>query len=308
MGGERLDSLARRARDRLRAAGVETPDLDARLLTEWATGASRLDLISAPDRLIDADKVAALDAALTRRCQGEPVHRIMGVREFYGLPFRLSPGTLEPRPDTEVLVDLLAPVIAEQIARNGFAELVDMGTGTGAIVIALLHRFPGLRGVGVDISDDALATARINAAENGVSARFAAVKSDWFEKLSGRFHFIASNPPYIPRREIACLSREVRDFDPVAALDGGEDGLDFYRVLASHSGRYLYPDGRIAVEIGAGQFDDVETIFAEAGFVLAGHASDLGGHRRAMMFAVKQTVDDLYCPDRNKTHYQDKTR
>lgn len=287
MTGERLDDLAKRARSRLREAGVDTPDLDARLLTEWATGTSRIDLISSPDQLVEVEKVAALDDALLRRCNGEPVHRIIGEREFYGLPFRLSPGTLEPRPDTEALVELIAPAIEEQIGRHGVADLLDMGTGTGAIVISLLHRFEKLHGVGVDISDDALAMARINAAENGVASRFAAVKSDWFANLSGRFHFIASNPPYIPRHEIESLSREVRDFDPVAALDGGEDGLDFYRALAKGAAAYLYDDGKIAVEIGAGQFSDVETIFAAAGFALIGEACDLGGHRRAMLFTVK---------------------
>lgn len=285
MSGERLDRLAAQARATLRAAGIDTPDLDARLLLEWATGATRLDLISMPEKPIDAAQVRQLNEALARRCAGEPVHRIIGIREFYGLPFRLSPETLEPRPDTEALVELAAPHVEALIARHGFADMLDMGTGTGAIAIALLYRFGELRGVGVDVADGALAMARINAAANGVSRRFAALKSDWFANVSGRFHLIVSNPPYIPHRDIAGLSVEVREHDPLAALDGGADGLDFYRALAEGAGTYLYEDGMVAVEIGAGQFEDVAALFEQAGFSLAGHASDLGGHRRAMVFA-----------------------
>lgn len=287
MSSERLDVLAAQARRQLRDAALETPDLDARLLIEWATGATRLDLISAPDRQIDAERVETLRAALERRAKGEPVHRIIGVREFYGLPFRLSAETLEPRPDTEALVELVIPPLEQFVAKHGAAELLDMGTGTGAIVISLLHRFETLHGIGLDFSEDALATARINAGVNGVSQRFAALKSDWFAHVSGRFHMIVSNPPYIPHEDIAGLSREVREHDPLAALDGGQDGLNFYRALAERAVEYLYNDGMVAVEIGAGQFQDVKALFEQAGFELADDARDLGGHRRAMLFAQK---------------------
>ncbi len=284
MSEERLDALMAEARALLRKAGVETPDLDARLLVEWATGATRLDLISAPEKPVDAARAGNLRAVLARRADGEPVHRIIGTREFYGLPFRLSAGTLEPRPDTEALVELTVPALETLIERHGMAEVLDMGTGTGAIIVALLHRFERMHGVGVDIAQDALDTARSNAALNGVGRRFAALKSDWFANVSGRFHMIVSNPPYIPHGEIAELVREVREHDPLAALDGGADGLDFYRALAMGAAAYLHDDGMVAVEIGAGQFDDVATLFAENGFALGGHACDLAGHRRAMLF------------------------
>lgn len=284
---ERLDALMIEAKARLRVSGGETPDLDARLLVEWATGATRLDLISTPEQLVEAEKVEALRDAVERRVRGEPVHRIIGVREFYGLPFQLSPATLEPRPDTETLVELVIPALESLHEKHLRVELLDMGTGSGAIVIALLNRFEHLHGVAVDISEGALATARINAAANGVSSRFAALQSDWFSELSGRFHMIVSNPPYIPREDIAQLSREVREHDPHAALDGGMDGLDFYRSLAEHAGAYLYEDGMVAVEIGAGQFHDVKALFEKANFSLVGDACDLGGHRRAMIFAQK---------------------
>lgn len=282
----RLDSLMADARTRLRAADLDTPDIDARLLVEWATGKTRLDLISAPEQLVDAAAIATLSDALDRRAKGEPVHRIMGVREFFGLPFRLSPETLEPRPDTEALVELVIPALEVLAEQEGTLELLDMGTGTGAIIVSLLHRFECARGIGLDMAEGALAMARINAIANGVGDRFAALKSDWFQNVSGRFHLIVSNPPYIPHDDIAGLSREVREHDPLAALDGGADGLNFYRALAQKAADHLYRDGMVAVEIGAGQFQDVEALFESAGFSLAGHASDLGGHRRAMLFAL----------------------
>jgi len=278
------------SRARLREAGIDTPDLDAQLLVEWTTGATRLDLISWPEKLIDDDHVAQLNTALDHRIAGEPVHRIIGMREFYGLQFRLSPETLEPRPDTEALVELVSPYIEKLIEQHGRAMMLDMGTGTGAIVISLLHQFEKLNGIGLDVADGALAMARINATANGVSQRFAALKSDWFSNVSGRFHLIVSNPPYIPSKDIDDLSREVREHDPMAALDGGDDGLDFYRSLASEARGYLYKGGIVAVEIGAGQFDDVSAIFESADFHLTNEAIDLGGHRRAMVFIDQDGV------------------
>nr|WP_313533836.1 peptide chain release factor N(5)-glutamine methyltransferase [Brucella anthropi] len=286
----RLDRLMADARTRLRAAELDTPDLDARLLVEWATGKTRLDLISAPEQLVDSAVIETLSDALDRREKGEPVHRIMGVREFFGLPFRLSAATLEPRPDTEVLVELVIPALEALAVQKNTLELLDMGTGTGAIIISLLHRFERTHGIGLDMAEGALAMARINAVANGVGDRFAALKSDWFENVSGLFHLIVSNPPYIPHEDIAGLSREVREHDPLAALDGGSDGLNFYRALAQKAADHLYKQGMVAVEIGAGQFQDVEALFESAGFSLAGHASDLGGHRRAMLFAYKSNT------------------
>ncbi|NKC50936.1 peptide chain release factor N(5)-glutamine methyltransferase [Ochrobactrum cytisi] len=278
------------ARTRLRAAELDTPDLDARLPVEWATGKTRLDLISAPEQLVDSAVIEKLSDALDRREKGEPAHRIMGVREFFGLPFRLSAATLEPRPDTEVLVELVIPALEALAVQKNTLELLDMGTGTGAIIISLLHRFERAHGIGLDMAEGALAMARINAVANGVCDRFAALKSDWFENVSGRFHLIVSNPPYIPHEDIAGLSREVREHDPLDALDGGSDGLNFYRALAQKAADHLYKQGMVAVEIGAGQFRDVEVLFESAGFSLAGHASDLGGHRRAMLFAYKSNT------------------
>ncbi|MBB2972667.1 peptide chain release factor N(5)-glutamine methyltransferase [Mesorhizobium sp. RMAD-H1] len=286
MTSETLAALHARARKALRDAGIATPELDARLLVEWATGTTRLDALSTPERIISSEAVGTLDAAIERRLRGEPVHRIMGERSFYGLGFRLSPETLEPRPDTETLVDLVLPFLKARIAEKGVADLIDMGTGTGAIAIALLAQLDSLRAVGVDIAPGALSAARENARMAGVSRRFAAVRSDWFAEVTGKFDLIVSNPPYIPRHIIATLDREVREHDPLLALDGGEDGLDFYRALASGSGYHLYEGGAVGVEIGAGQLPDVENIFAKQGFRLIEVSRDIGGHERALLFEL----------------------
>jgi release factor glutamine methyltransferase len=283
---ETLAALHLRARKQLSEAGMPTPDLDARLLVEWASGTTRLDALSAPERIIAGEAVAALDAALQRRIAGEPVHRIMGERSFYGLGFKLSPETLEPRPDTETLVDLVLPFLEKRIADNGVADVIDMGTGTGAIALALLSQLDRLRAVGVDIAAGALATARENARMAGVSRRFAALKSDWFAEVTGRYDLIVSNPPYIPRGEIERLDREVREHDPILALDGGLDGLDFYRTLAREGEERLYKGGAVGVEIGAGQRADVVDIFAGHGFRLIKVLKDIGGHDRALLFAL----------------------
>src|SRR5690606_12131695 len=152
-----------------------------------------------------------------RRAAGEPVHRILGFREFYGLKLFLSPATLEPRPDTETLVDAVLPFLRRMAAREGACRVLDLGTGTGALALALLAEVPQATAVGADISVDALATAERNALENGLSSRFQAIRSDWFEKISGTFHAIVANPPYIPSYELETLQSEVRDHDPAMA-------------------------------------------------------------------------------------------
>lgn len=279
-----LGELHRLARQRLRDASLASPDLDARLLVEWVTGTTRLDAISDPARAIPVDLVGQVEAALGRRLRGEPVHRIMGAREFYGLTFRLSSETLEPRPDTEALVELVLPFLKERIARNKVADIIDLGTGTGAIAIALLSQLKELRAVGADISAGALEMARHNAETAGVSARFAALETDWLENVSGRYDLIISNPPYIPSEAVASLEVDVRGYDPLRALDGGKDGLDVYRLLARESRAFLQQGGAIAVEIGAGQRVDVESIFVHHGWKLCGLGHDLAGHERCMLF------------------------
>ena len=281
-----LAELLRLARQRLEASGIEDAALDARLLVEHFTGTSRSDAIARPDMVTQAQAVAAVEAALERRSAGEPVHRILGFREFYGLELSLSAQTLEPRPDTEILIDTILPFMRDVAAREGACRVLDLGTGTGAIALALLANVPDATAIGVDVSADALATAARNAAGLGLADRFTALRSDWFSQVNGRFHVIASNPPYIRSDDIAGLQAEVRLFDPVRALDGGEDGLQPYRVIAAQAVAHLEQDGAVVVEIGNTQRLEVISIFENEGFRLLEARRDLGGNDRVLLFAV----------------------
>jgi release factor glutamine methyltransferase len=281
-----LDALHREARAGLAQARIENPALDARLLVEHFTGTSRNDVIADPRRDIGAEAVAAIRAALDRRIAHEPVHRILGRREFYGLDLRLSPATLEPRPDTEALVDLCLPFLRRKAAAGERCRILDLGTGTGAIALALLSQIPEATAVGTDISAAALETALANADINSMKDRFDGRVSDWFAAVEGQFTLIVSNPPYIPTRDIGMLAPEVRDHDPATALDGGPDGLDAYREIATAAKSHLQEDGRVAVEIGFDQRQGVTGIFEAAGFALDGSAKDLGGNDRALMLVA----------------------
>lgn len=282
--GERLADLLAGARGRLAEAGIEDADLDARLIVEHVTGAGRLEALVSPDRPVAPAVVRRLAEALERRAAGMPVHRILGMREFYGLPLHLSAATLEPRPDTETLVDMVLPFARERAEGGGGCAVLDLGTGTGAIALAILANVGAATATATDISAEALATAADNAARLGLGGRLSALRSDWFASVSGRFHLIVSNPPYIRSEDIATLQREVREHDPLAALDGGADGLEAYRRIAGGAGEHLAEGGRIAVEIGFGQADDVTRIFAGNGFAPASAARDLAGRERALAF------------------------
>ena len=268
-----LTDLHQSTRRRFAAANLDTPDLDARLLLEHFTGTTRLDLVREPGRIMTPAQTAELEKAVARRLAGEPVHRILGWREFYGLRLALSP-------------DLVLAHARATVARKGSCSILDLGTGTGAIALAMLSALPQARALGVDISEGALATARANATANRLADRFETVLSDWFERISGRFDVILSNPPYISGGELAGLARDVTRFDPPRALSGGADGLDAYRTIASGAAPHLDPDGLIGVEIGSRQKEDVAAIFREAGFSPAGEAKDLGGRDRALLFTL----------------------
>ncbi len=265
---------------RFRAAGSETPALDARLLVEGAVGRSR-----AEDGGAALDEAAAfiLDGYAERRLAGEPVWRILGEREFWGLTFRLSPATLEPRPDTETLVEAVLEAMASR--RNEALSVLDLGTGTGCLLVALLSEFAQAKGLGVDLSEEACETAAANAVANGVGTRAEFRQGDWLGGVDGVFDLIVSNPPYIPAGEIVGLAPAVRDHDPRLALDGGDDGLDPYRILARDLPARLAPGGIIVLEIGAGQERDVVALMRRAGLRYLGARNDLGGHPRALRFA-----------------------
>lgn len=267
-----------------RSANLETADLDARLLAAGVAGIEPHQLVTGGDTPLAASVRDRLAEAMQHRLSGMPVHRILGAREFYGLPLKLSAATLEPRPDTETLVDAVLPLIRSAAAAKGRCSIVDLGVGTGAIGLALVAECPAAHCLGVDVSAEAVATALENARALGLSGRYAAVVGDWLSGIEDRFDLIVSNPPYIPTADLPALAREVMDHDPLLALDGGPDGLDAYRAIASQTADRLDEGGHVALEIGIGQRSSVVALFTAAGFSLAGVFADLGGVDRVLLF------------------------
>ncbi len=267
-------------RDRFRAAGLATPELDAKLLAQAAFGRDAMGMLADENAPADAAALAALDALAARRLAGEPVARILGEQEFYGLDFALGPGTLVPRPETEMLVDAAIGFLR---GRKG-TRLLDLGTGTGCIAIAALANLPDAVGVAVDLNPEALKVATANRARHGLEGRLALREGSWFEPVAGeRFDLIVSNPPYIESAAIADLMVEVRGFDPHLALDGGADGLGPYRVMAQEGLRHLTEGGMLALEIGAGQGVAVKNLLVAAGFANVQVENDLAGLDRMVI-------------------------
>jgi release factor glutamine methyltransferase len=266
-------------RQTLAQSGFETAALDARLLLLAALGISATDLVMHPDVPLTPEQAQTLADFTRRRLAHEPVARMIGEREFWGLPFRLSPETLVPRPDTETVVATVLELIPD---RQTPLRIVDFGTGSGCILVALLHEMPRATGLGIDLSEGALRTARENAWANGVGERSRFAAARWAEAVSGTFDVIVSNPPYIASAIIPTLDEEVREHDPLLALDGGQDGLEPYRILLSEAGRLLAPGGLLAVEIGYDQEEALRSLAAEKGLEILRVAHDLSGHPRCV--------------------------
>jgi release factor glutamine methyltransferase len=269
----------RELRRALTEAGFDTAALDARLLLLTALGISATDLITWPDTLLTPDQAETLAAFAQRRLNHEPVARIVGEREFWGLPFRLSPETLVPRPDTETLVETALDLLPD---RQAPLRVVDFGTGSGCILVALLHELPQATGLGVDLSFGALVTARTNAAGNRVGNRCHFALSRWADAISGRFDLIVSNPPYIASGVIPGLDQEVREHDPRLALDGGPDGLEPYRILLTEAERLLAPKGLLVVEIGYDQAEALSHMAKLHGLEILRIAHDLSNNPRCV--------------------------
>jgi release factor glutamine methyltransferase len=266
-----------------RRCGLETPDLDARLLLASALGLDHAALAARANQTLSPDDAAAIAALAARRLAREPVARILGMKEFWGLPLRLDADTLVPRPETETVVEAALTAIDRDHRRSEGLRVADLGTGSGALVLALISELPAAFGVGTDVSVAALACARRNAAACGLAARTAFVACDWGAALDGPFDLLVSNPPYVARNEIAALPPEVRDFDPHRALDGGTDGLAGYRAIAGEARRLLASGGTLVVELGAGQAAAVTSLLSAAGLAPISPAwDDLGGVTRAL--------------------------
>ena len=273
----------------LRTAGIDTAMLDGRLIIRHVTGLSDVDLSAQPHTLVCDRHIAQIDKMIDRRRAGEPVSRLIGCREFFGREFKVTPATLDPRPDTEVLVETASRLL-RGLSGDGPARVLDIGTGTGAIVITLLAELRSATGVATDMSADALQVCRGNAVALGVDDRLETLCTNWADSVTGTFDLVVSNPPYIASHEIAGLATGVCDHDPGMALDGGLDGLDAYRAIFADAARWLRPGGHLLVEFGKGQHSEVAHIAAREGLTLiddgAGLVRDLAGIIRCAIFRV----------------------
>jgi release factor glutamine methyltransferase len=280
--GQSIETARRMLAKQFDAAGIESAALDARMLLGAVLALDLTGLIASAARRITVDEARTIEAFAQRRLQGEPVARILGHKEFWGLRLRLSAATLVPRPDTETVVELAIEALRARPS-NEAIRVADIGTGSGAILLALLHEWPDAIGVGTDISLCALQTAYRNAADLDLAPRALFVACDHAAALSGAFDLIVSNPPYIRSSEIAGLAPEVRDHDPIAALDGGTDGLDAYRALIPQAERLLKAGGMLVVEAGRGQSGDIEALMTATGLLVERPPkTDLAGVPRAV--------------------------
>lgn len=261
-------------------AGLDTPRLDARILIGHVAGLAPSLLFARAAETLTAAQAAEIDAFARRRLAHEPVSRILGRREFWGLEFELNEATLDPRPDTETVVS--AALALKDILPDA-PRVLDLGTGTGCILIAILSEYPGAQGVGIDRDLRAVAAARANADRLGVGARATFRQGDWCAGVSETFDLIVSNPPYIAERERADLDTEVTAFDPAGALFAGADGLDAYAALIPGARDRLAAEGRLILEIGVTQADAVESLLTRAGMAVESKVPDFSGRVRALV-------------------------
>jgi release factor glutamine methyltransferase len=273
---------ARRAlADAFARSGLDSPELDARLLAGHVLGLDHTAMTIDSERRLGDDAARSLAALAARRLDHEPVARILGVKEFWGLPFRLNDATLVPRPESETLVEVSLAALDDAGTRTRALRIADLGTGSGALLIALLTELPNATGIGMDVNPQAVAAARSNAIDLGVAARTRFAVGDFAAALVGAFDLVVSNPPYVESTHIAALPPEVQR-DPRRALDGGVDGLDAYRTIAPQALNILGSSGHLVVELGIGQEAAVAAIFRAAGLTCCPAQPDLSGTPRAL--------------------------
>ena len=268
---------------RLEAAGVEDPRRDARLLIAAALEVGPEHPIAHPERVLEGAETARIAPLIARRAAREPVSRILGRRDFWSLDLKITPDTLDPRPDSETLVAAVLERIGAQGLVGAALQILDLGTGSGCLLLALLSELPSATGLGLDISAAALGVARENARNLGFSDRARFERGDWGAGLGGSWQAIVSNPPYIRDQEIGELAPEVARYDPKSALTAGPDGLDAYRALLPQAARLLAKGGVLALEVGRGRQDAVETMMVASGLAPLGRYRDLGGIERCLL-------------------------
>ena len=272
--------------DKFRQAGIDSAEADARLLMAYALGVDRAELIANGGRALTVEQAEAIDALAARRLRREPVARIFGHKEFWSLSLQIGPAVLVPRPETETVVEAALDAVARGARPMAQLRILDIGTGSGALLLALLSELPNAVGTATDISAAALDVARANAERSGLAGRCTFIACDIAAGVPGPFDLIVSNPPYVVHGEIASLAPEVRDYDPALALDGGADGLDAYRAIAAQARGLLAPGGKLIVELGAGQEAAVRALFTKAGLTAAAVLNDLAGIPRALTATV----------------------
>ena len=265
-----------------RTGGVEEAEADARVLIGHALHLDRARLVAQSDRILEAREVTVISALATRRLRREPVSRIVGQKEFWSLPISVTPDVLVPRPETETVVEAALDFVMRSGLRLEKLRVLDIGTGSGVLLLALLNELKNAIGTGTDVSSAALDVASANAARCRLDSRCNFVVCDIATGVEGPFDLIVSNPPYIAHDEIETLAPEVRDYDPQIALDGGPDGLDAYRSIAGDAKRILAPGGRLFVELGAGQDEQVRALFTKAGLSPGIPRKDLAGIPRVL--------------------------
>jgi release factor glutamine methyltransferase len=277
---ETRDALVAEVAGALSAAGFEEPRRHARRLVASALAISRADLFGHPDRAVDEQQIGRIRAMLGRMVKREPLSRILGKREFWGLEFALSAETLDPRPETETVVEA---VLRRNPERRAPLRFLDLGTGTGCLLLTLLAEFPAASGVGIDIAERAVRTAACNAVALGVADRALFLVGDWGAAVSAKFDAVITNPPYIASGELRLVPREVACYDPWRALDGGEDGLSAYRAIATHLPRLLASNGIFVTEVGIDQAEAVVAVMRTNGLDLDGIEKDLAGIPRCVI-------------------------
>jgi len=258
--------------------GYDTPGLDAKILIMDASQLSHADLLVESSTIPETRVIKKINEYMNKRIKGEPVDKIIGYKEFYGRKYKVSKNVLSPRPDTETLVDLAL----DEINKSGSKTVLELGTGTGSVIISIILEKKGVIATAVDISDDALKIAKYNARVYSVSKRINFFKSSWFETVSGTYDVIISNPPYISKMEMGLLSPEVSKFDPFISLYGGEDGLAAYREIINKAGSYLNPRGVVIFEIGYLQAEAVTKLLLEGGFINISVSKDMSGNNRVV--------------------------
>lgn len=273
-----LQSIYQQNREKLVRVGIDSAGLDTRLIFKHVLKVSDMDFMGGVERPVSDKEAAQIESLIDRRLKGEPVSRIIGEREFWGLPFKITEDVLDPRADTETIIEVALHKYKDKPPES----VLDLGTGSGCILIALLHEWKETRGVGVDISEQALEIARENAKNNNVADRAAFIQSDWGNSIEESFALIVSNPPYIPGREIESLAKEVRNHDPILALDGGKDGFEEVKKVVMITKALLKTGGICLLEIGFGQSEYVLRLVEESGLSVTDIHPDLAGVLRVV--------------------------